>query len=272
MNFFSNEKKIKLPSWYKPIDPVLQEFLKEYHQTSTKVTRRKYTNLFPCIYDTPYMTDLGSCTLLKRTRRSKLKYSTPTTVTFVNFSKYELEITVTSIATTIKGCGIGIMGNNITMDVSKTSPREQTIKLKPILHNENLVERVRDDHRVLKFFRKSSIKSDTNKMNLIIPKCLASSTALIDPYSYTYYLTVKVVNDSKKYEKPIMYNLVHSSSSDVIFNNENIDKDFNGNIIKHVLHLIDMKRTEIEDNTEELNALETQKLKYKDKLKNSDDY
>ena len=267
MNFFSSEK-IKLPTWYKPIDPVLQEFLKEYHQTSTKMTRSKYANMFPCVYDTPYMTDLGSCTLLKRTRRSKVKYSTPTTVTFVNFSKYELEITVTSIATTIKGCGVGIMGNNITIDVSKTEPREQTIKLQPILHNENLVERVRDDHRVLNFFRKSSVKSDTNKMNLIIPKCLASSTALIDPYSYTYYLTVKV-NDptNKKYNKPLMYNLAHSSSSDVIFNNENIDQDFNGNIIKHVLNLIEMKKTEIEDNTEELKTLENQKLNYQDKLK-----
>ena len=266
MNIFSSAEKVKLPSWYKPIDPVLQEFLKEYHQTSTKVTRRKYTNLFPCIYDTPYMTDLGTCTLLKRTRRSKLRYSTPTTVTFVNFSKYELDITVTSIATTIKGCGIGIMGNNITMDVSKTEPREQTIKLKPVLYNENLVEKVRDDIRVLNHFRKSSIKSDTNKMNLIIPKCLAASSALIDPYSYTYYLTVKVIDNKKKYDKPLMLDLAHSTGSDVIFNNENIDQDFNGNIIKHVLNLIEIKKTEIEDNTEELMNLESQKLKYQEKL------
>ena len=39
---YSNNNAVKLPPWYKPIDPVLQEFLKEYHNTSTKMTRRKY--------------------------------------------------------------------------------------------------------------------------------------------------------------------------------------------------------------------------------------
>ena len=217
---YSNNNAVKLPPWYKPIDPVLQEFLKEYHNTSTKMTRRKYTNMFPCIYSTPYRTELGSCTLLKRTLRSKLRYSNPTTVTFVNFSKYELDITVTSIATTMKGCGIGIMGNSITMDVNKTEPKEQVIKLKPVLYKENLVSRVRDDERVINHFTKKSIKQKSNKMFLIIPKCLAASTALIDPCTHSYYLTVKVCHPQKKC-KPIMVDLIHSSGYDVIFNDEN---------------------------------------------------
>ena len=259
---YSNNNAVKLPPWYKPIDPVLQEFLKEYHNTSTKMTRRKYTNMFPCIYSTPYRTELGSCTLLKRTLRSKLRYSNPTTVTFVNFSKYELDITATSIATTMKGCGIGIMGNSITMDVNKTEPKEQVIKLKPVLYKENLVSRVRDDERVTNHFTKKSIKQKSNKMFLIIPKCLAASTALIDPCTHSYYLTVKVCHPQKKC-KPIMVDLIHSSGYDVIFNDENIDQDFNENIINHVLNLIDMKRDEINDNTEELLELEKQSENYK---------
>jgi len=57
--------------------------------------------------------------------------------------------------------------------------------------------------------------------------------------------------------------LIHSSGYDVIFNDENIDQDFNENIINHVLNLIDMKRDEINDNTEELLELEKQSENYK---------
>jgi hypothetical protein len=162
----------------------------------------------------------------------------------------------------MKGCGIGIMGNSITMDVNKTEPKEQVIKLKPVLYKENLVSRVRDDERVTNHFTKKSIKQKSNKMFLIIPKCLAASTALIDPCTHSYYLTVKVCHPQKKC-KPIMVDLIHSSGYDVIFNDENIDQDFNENIINHVLNLIDMKRDEINDNTEELLELEKQSENYK---------
>ena len=195
-----------------PIDPVLHEFLKQYHKKSTKVTRRKYTNLFPCIYDIPYITKLGTCTLLKRTRISKMKYSTPTMVIFMNFSKYELDITVASIGTTVQGCGVGIMGNNITMDISKTEPRDQMFKLEPVLHNKKLVDKVKDP---------------VEGFGEAVSSCIAASAALVDPYSHAYYLTVKVNAGDKRGEKLLMKNFIHSSSCDVIFNDDNIDRIFN---------------------------------------------
>ena len=206
-----------------PIDPVLHEFLKQYHKKSTKVTRRKYTNLFPCIYDIPYITKLGTCTLLKRTRISKMKYSTPTTVIFMNFSKYELDITVASIGTTVQGCGVGIMGNNITMDISKTEPRDQMFKLEPVLHNKKLVDKVKDP------YAEYTVHADGfwDEEGANLPRCIAASAALVDPYSHAYYLTVKVNAGDKRGEKLLMKNFIHSSSCDVIFNDDNIDRIFN---------------------------------------------
>ena len=206
-----------------PIDPVLHEFLKQYHKKSTKVTRRKYTNLFPCIYDIPYITKLGTCTLLKRTRISKMKYSTPTMVIFMNFSKYELDITVASIGTTVQGCGVGIMGNNITMDISKTEPRDQMFKLEPVLHNKKLVDKVKDP------YAEYTVHADGfwDEEGANLSRCIAASAALVDPYSHAYYLTVKVNAGDKRGEKLLMKNFIHSSSCDVIFNDENIDRIFN---------------------------------------------
>ena len=205
------------------IDPVLHEFLKQYHKQSTKVTRRKYTNLFPCIYDIPYITKLGTCTLLKRTRISKMKYSTPTMVIFMNFSKYELDITVASIGTTVQGCGVGIMGNNITMDISKTEPRDQMFKLEPVLHNKKLVDKVKDPYAEYTVHADGFL--DEEGVNL--SRGIAASAALVDPYSHAYYLTVKVNAGDKRGEKLLMKNFIHSSSCDVIFNDDNINRIFN---------------------------------------------
>ena len=205
------------------IDPVLHEFLKQYHKQGTKVTRRKYTNLFPCIYDIPYITKLGTCTLLKRTRISKMKYSTPTMVIFMNFSKYELDITVASIGTTVQGCGVGIMGNNITMDISKTEPRDQMFKLEPVLHNKKLVDKVKDP------YAEYTVHADGfwDEEGANLSRCIAASAALVDPYSHAYYLTVKVNAGDKRGEKLLMKNFIHSSSCDVIFNDDNINRIFN---------------------------------------------
>ncbi len=257
-----NKEIVKLPAWYKPIDPVLQEFLKQYHAT---LKRRMYTTCIPFCFDRPYQSNFGKCTLLKRTMNSKLKYSTGTTVTFVNFSKFELTLTISSIATTMNGCGFGIMGNNVTIDMTKSEPKEQTIVLKPVLYQENLVERVRDDARILKHFSHNSINSESNKMFLIIPSSLSASSALIDPCSHSYYLTVNVT-DGLREMKPLMVNILHRANCDVIFNNEHVDTDFNGQIMTHMIHLIDQKRSELNDNAEELAYLETQKKMYIDRL------
>ncbi len=55
----------------------------------------------------------------------------------------------------------------------------------------------------------------------------AASAALVDPYSHAYYLTVKVNVGDKRGEKLLMKNFIHSSSCDVIFNDDNINRIFN---------------------------------------------
>jgi hypothetical protein len=152
-----------------------------------------------------------------------MKYSTPTTVIFMNFSKYELDITVASIATTVQGCGVGIMGNNITMDISKTEPRDQMFKLEPVLHNKKLVDKVKDPDAEYTVHADGFL--DEEGVNL--SRGIAASAALVDPYSHAYYLTVKVNTGDKRGEKLLMKNFIHSSSCDVIFNDDNIDRIFN---------------------------------------------
>tara|TARA_B110000259_G_scaffold61426_1_gene72655 strand:+ start:226 stop:684 length:459 start_codon:yes stop_codon:yes gene_type:complete len=152
-----------------------------------------------------------------------MKYSTPTMVIFMNFSKYELDITVASIGTTVQGCGVGIMGNNITMDISKTEPRDQMFKLEPVLHNKKLVDKVKDP------YAEYTVHADGfwDEEGANLPRCIAASAALVDPYSHAYYLTVKVNAGDKRGEKLLMKNFIHSSSCDVIFNDDNIDRIFN---------------------------------------------
>jgi len=66
--------------------------------------------------------------------------------------------------------------------------------------------------------------------------------------------------------KPLMVNILYRANCDVIFNNEHIDTDFNGQITTHMISLIDQKRSELNDNAEELAYLETQKKMYIDRL------
>ena len=265
-SWFFSISDVNLPSWYKPIDPTLQEFLKQYHVSTEssgtvgdddatgkrkkhhklpRVLRRKYANLCPC-YDIPYQTHLGSCTLLKRTLGSKMKYSTSTNVIFVNFSRYNLKLSVTTIATSINGFSLGVMGNSIELDVNKTEPQTQSIILKPILFKHGFVGNVRDDERILKHFSRRSIKASSNKAYLVIPKCLASSTVQIDPCSRAYYLTIDVVDDKGNVERTLMKDILHRSCYDVIFNDENIDKDFNVIIYRQLKDIL--KTLEHEDN------------------------
>jgi hypothetical protein len=60
-----------------------------------------------------------------------MKHTTPTTVLFFNLTGFPITISVTSIATNVNGCGIGIMGNTLTMDVDKTENKIQTVHVYP---------------------------------------------------------------------------------------------------------------------------------------------
>jgi len=207
--------------WYRPIDPTLYYFLKDYyHSFKRNRMRNKY---IPCLFKNSSLTHLGTCTLLKRRKLKKMKNSSLTNVIFANFSSYELEITVKTIATNINGCGIGLFGNSVTIDVSKTDPIPQTISIEPTLYKYNLIKKVAKDPRILHYSSKDKIPK--NKANLIIPECLSASTAQIDPASSSYYLTVKVKNKNFLRKDEILFeDLLHHSNSDVIFEDIHLDE------------------------------------------------
>lgn len=264
---FSND--IKIPSWYKPIDPTLQEFLKQYHASSKtgeisskngNKKRRKnrclryITRMIP-FYDVPYQIDLGSCTLLKRTRGSKMKYSSRNNVVFVNFSRYYLRISVKTIATTINGFGLNVLGNGVELDVSKTDPETQTYTIPPILYKHDYIKNVRDDSRVLRHFSRNSINSTTNLQYLVLPKCLAASTVQLDPYSSAYYLSVEIVDENDNVKRVLMRDILHHTCWDVIFDDENVNKDFNKMIHDNLQDILESMTLEDQKRSSQLDKV-----------------
>ena len=266
--------EIKLPNWYKPIDPTLQEFLKQYHASSEtggisgkngNKKRRKnrcassrflrfVTRMIP-FYDIPYQIDLGSCTLLKRTRGSKMKYSSRNNVIFVNFSRYYLRISVKTIATNINGVGLSVFGNGVELDVSKTDPETQTYTIPPILYKHDYIKNVRDDSRVLRHFSRNSINSTTNLQYLVLPKCLAASTVQLDPYSSAYYLTVEIVDENDNVKRVLMRDILHHTCWDLIFDDENINKDFNKMIHENLQDILETMTLEDQKRSSQLDKI-----------------
>lgn len=215
--------------WYRPIDPTLRTFLKDYYHSKKKTMLRM--SCIPCLCNRSPMIHLGACTLLKRRTLRKLRKTTLTNVIFANFSSYELEITVKTIATNINGCAIGLFGNNVTIDVSKTEPIPQSIIIQPILHNYGLIKRVTEDPRILHYTSKKKIPK--TKKHLIIPECLSASTAQIDPASRSYYLTVRIKQNNTQNEYITLFeDLLHHSNYDVIFEDVHLDRREIGSRIK----------------------------------------
>lgn len=232
-----DEKEDNL-DWYRPIDPTIYSFLKDYYHSRKR--NRFRNSCMPCIFSNSPLTHLGSCTLLKRRMCKKLKYSTGTNVIFANFSSYELEITVKTIATNLNGCSIGLFGNNVTIDVSKTEPIPQTICIQPILYEYDLIKRVINDDRILNYSTKN--KHPKSRKHLIIPECLSASTVQIDPASRSYYLTVKVKQKNGFFRDVILFeDLLHHSNYDVIFEDIHLDRDEIGEQIdKRISKLISL--------------------------------
>tara|TARA_Y100000766_G_C18900524_1_gene603186 strand:- start:885 stop:1628 length:744 start_codon:yes stop_codon:yes gene_type:complete len=217
-----NEEDDDNLDWYRPIDPTIYRFLKDYYHSRKR--NRFRNSCMPCIFPNSPLRHLGACTLLKRRMFKKLKYSSGTNVIFANFSSYELEITVKTIATNLNGCSIGLFGNNVTIDVSKTDPIPQTICIQPILYEYNLIKRVINDDRILKYSTKNKLPK--SRKHLIIPKCLSASTAQIDPASRSYYLTVKVKQKNCFFKDSVLFeDLLYHSNYDVIFENIHLDSD-----------------------------------------------
>jgi len=226
---FSRCHKKNYDLWYRPIDPTLRAFLKDYYYSKRKAIFKM--SCMPCLWNKSYMIHLGSCTLLKRRIFKKIRKSTLTNVIFANFSSYELEITVKTIATNINGFAIGLFGNNVTIDVSKTEPIPQIITIQPILYNYGLIRRVKEDPRILCYSSKKKIPK--TKKHLIIPECLSASTAQIDPASRSYYLTVRIKHNNSANEYVALFeDLLHHSNCDVIFEDVHLDSKEIGARIK----------------------------------------
>lgn len=185
------------------------------------------------------MRHLGGCTLLKRNKYSKMKETTLTNVIFANFSKYELEITVKSIATNISGCGIGLFGNSVTMDVTQSDKLPQTMIIKPTLHRSKLLKKVIDDERVLKF--KTNDHHPKNLLNLMIPERLSASTLQIDPGTHSYYLTVRIRENSEDDWSILMTDILHHSCYDVIFENVHLNEKEMDNAMKSRINELQME-------------------------------
>ena len=114
---------------YENCSRILREFLKDYSRSPTRI-RYKYFCIPKRVYWNPIIR-LSNCKIVQRTRKSKMKHTTPTTVLFFNLTGFPITISVTSIATNVNGCGIGIMGNTLTMDVDKTENKIQTVHVYP---------------------------------------------------------------------------------------------------------------------------------------------
>jgi len=114
---------------YENCSRIIREFLKDYSRSPTRI-RYKCFCIPKRVYWNPIIR-LSNCKIVQRTRKSKIKHTTPTTVLFFNLTEFPITISVTSIATNVNGCGIGVMGNTLTMDVDKTENKIQTVHVYP---------------------------------------------------------------------------------------------------------------------------------------------
>jgi len=114
---------------YENCSRIIREFLKDYSRSPTRI-RYKLFCIPKFVVWNPIIR-LSNCKIVQRTRKSKIKHTTPTTVLFFNLTGFPITISVTSIATNVNGCGIGVMGNTLTMDVDKTENKIQTVHVYP---------------------------------------------------------------------------------------------------------------------------------------------
>ena len=114
---------------YENCSRIIREFLKDYSRSPTRIRRKWFC--IPKIVAWNPIIRLSNCKIIQRTRKSKMKHTTPTTVLFFNLTEFPITISVTSIATNVNGCGIGVMGNTLTMDVDKTENKIQTVHVYP---------------------------------------------------------------------------------------------------------------------------------------------
>ena len=238
------EEHNERPTEYEHCSRILREFLKDYSRSPTRI-RRKCLCIPKRVHWNPIIR-LSTCKLVQRTRKSKMKHTTPTTVLFFNFTRFPISISVTSIATNVNGCGIGIMGNTLTMDMDKTENKIQTVKVNPYAFFDNftcdhfntdfsssthaLPEEMRI-RRLLKEQRRffvSDPKNDEEKSNKLkigaLNRNLRLSSAIIDPCSHRYYLSIRIHDTDKG--RLLMIDNIHRTNYDIIIRDGDVKDQF----------------------------------------------
>ena len=200
-------------------EPHLQEFLKEYYAAEFPYFSFK-NGCLGIIPRFPKLIRLGKCNLIRRSIKSKIKHVTPTSILFVNMSNRRLKVVVEGRCSKLTGCGIGAMGSSINMSVDPSENKKQKCVIEPRIHDNNFISKFRKK----RWFHRLMFNDDyeTSKKTAV---CLSASSALIDPCTYTYYLTVYTLHGNGKEDKPLMEEILHHSNCDVIFRDKHVNPD-----------------------------------------------
>ena len=200
-------------------EPHLHEFLKEYYAAEFPYFSFK-NGCLGIIPRFPKLIRLGKCNLIRRSIKSKMKHTTPTSILFVNMSKRKLKVIVEGRCSKLTGCGIGAMGSSINMSVDPSENKKQKCVIEPRIHDNNFISKFRKK----RWFHRLMFNDDyeTSKKTAV---CLSASSALIDPCTYTYYLTVYTLHGNGKEDKPLMEEILHHSNCDVIFRDKHVNPD-----------------------------------------------
>ena len=200
-------------------EPHLQEFLKEYYAAEFPYFSFK-NGCLGIIPRFPKLIRLGKCNLIRRSIKSKIKHVTPTSILFVNMSNRRIKVVVEGRCSKLTGCGIGAMGSSINMSVDPSENKTQKCVIEPRIYDNNFISKFRKK----RWFHRLMFNDDyeTSKKTAV---CLSASSALIDPCTYTYYLTVYTLHSNGKEDKPLMEEILHHSNCDVIFRDKHVNPD-----------------------------------------------
>ena len=200
-------------------EPHLLEFLKEYYAAEFPYFSFK-NGCLGIIPRFPKLIRLGKCNLIRRSIKSKIKHVTPTSILFVNMSNRRLKVVVEGRCSKLTGCGIGAMGSSINMSVDPSENKKQKCVIEPRIYDNNFISKFRKK----RWFHRLMFNDDyeTSKKTAV---CLSASSALIDPCTYTYYLTVYTLHSNGKEDKPLMEEILHHSNCDVIFRDKHVNPD-----------------------------------------------
>jgi len=132
-----------------------------------------------------------------------------------------IQVTVEGRCTQVTGCGIGFMGNNVGMSVDPSENKKQIFTISPKLKENNFIKKFRGKRWYPKLLYNSEDDSTEEK----ISTCLASSSALIDPCTYTYYCSARIVDKNGKLVRNLFSEILHHSNCDVLFKDKHIDTE-----------------------------------------------